>query len=76
MQKYEGFSVEVLAYLSEIERTKGTKREAVLLDLLHRAAADFRESLNAHLEGRLIDQIARLRTRLDKNQELQEVKAA
>lgn len=72
MQKYESFAVEVLAHLFEIERTKGTKREPVLLDLLTRSAKDFREGLNAHLESRLIDQITKLRAKLDRNPELKE----
>ena len=76
MQKYESFSVEVLAYLAEIERTKGTRREPVLLDLLTRSAQDFREGLNAHLEARLIDQISKIRTKLDRNPDLREDQAA
>jgi hypothetical protein len=76
LQKYESFAVEVMAHLFEIERTKGTKREPVLLDLLTRSAKDFREGLNAHLESRLIDQISKIRTRLDKNPELREEEAA
>lgn len=76
MQKYESFAVEVLAYLSEAERTKGTNREPVLLDLLTRSANDFREGLNAHLESRLIDHITKIRTQLDRNPGLRETPAA
>jgi hypothetical protein len=72
LQKYETFAVTALAYVLEIERTKGTNREAALMDLLIRDSKEFRESLNAHLESRLLDQIERVRNRLDQNPELKE----
>jgi hypothetical protein len=65
MQKYQEFSIEMMAYAYEIERLKDTDTEEKLFDSMMRSVKEFRTGLLSHMESRLDDKVKRLRERFE-----------